>query len=136
VRIIISIREQRWKSFELTYGHLPIWLQVALFPWTVPARWLFYFPVLTPALSLSGAAFLAYLKLNYLHEQVTWPQVGLMGIAPLLAPAVILYVAIPIAMVVTLLFASPIYAFLILERWWNGKPLPPFSLDPPEKRAR
>jgi hypothetical protein len=132
----VSIREQRWSRFESAYGRLPIWLQAVLFPWTIPARFLIFFPILTPTLCLSGAAFLAYLKLYYLHEQVTWSQVRMMLIAPLVAPVLACYIACFVVLIVASLFVGPTLVIVVLVRWWTGEPLRPFSLDLPGKRGR
>jgi hypothetical protein len=129
---MISTRERRWKRLEAAYGRLPYWLQVVLYPWTIPARWLAFFPVLTPAVCLVGAGFLAYLKLAYLYEQVTWSQVAMMVIAPLLLLPLTVCVAFAF---VTCLFA-PILAPLALVEWWRGEPLQSLSRGRPGKRPR
>jgi hypothetical protein len=122
----VNTRDLRWKRFESAYGLLPKWLQVVLYPWTIPARWLAYFPVFTPVVCLAGAGFLAYLKLAYLHGQVTWSQVAMMGVAPLLVPPVLVYMAFSF---VTCLFAVPILVTVALATWWRGEPLSLLSSD-------
>jgi hypothetical protein len=119
-RTIINTRERRWKRFEAAYGLLPRWLQVVLMPWTIPARWLAYYPVFTPIICLTGAGSLAYLKLAYLHGQVTWSQVAMMGIAPLLVPPLMVYGAFCF---VTCLFIVPVLVPVALAKWWRGEPL-------------
>jgi hypothetical protein len=129
------MREQRWKSFEVAYGRLPLWLQLLLFPWTIPARFLAFFPILTPLLCLAGAGFLAYLKLYYLHEQVTWAQVGSMMIGPLLVPVLLTYMAFSVVMMMALAAFSPVYALMVFVRLWRGEPHP-FSLAHPRTNGR
>ena len=130
---MISTRERRWKRLEAAYGHLPNWLQLVLYPWTIPVQWLAYFPVLAPAVCLAGVGFAAYLKLAYLHEQMTWSQVAMMGIAPLLFPALTVYVAFAF---VTCLFVVPILALLALVEWSRGEPQYSLSTNRPGKPAR
>jgi hypothetical protein len=130
---MINTRERRWKRLEAAYGLLPKWLQVVLYPWMIPARWLAYFPVFTPVVCLAGAGFLAYLKLAYLHEQVTWSQVAMMGVAPLIVPPLMVYVAFPF---VICLFVVPILVPLALAKWWRGAPLSSLFSDRPGKPAQ
>ena len=115
-------RERPVQRLLSAYGRLPSWLQFLLHPWLYPVGLLSYFPVLIPVLFLTGAAFLAYLKLYYVYEQLSWTKIWMVGTSPLYGPVILVYILMIFAV-------PPLFVIHIVERWWRGVPLRPFPLD-------
>lgn len=124
-----NIRERRFDRFISAYSRLPAWLQILLLPWSIPARFLCYFPVLTPAVCFGTAGFIAYLKLRYLGEQLTWTQAGVMATGILWFPVLILYLAASLTIAGLVICLAPIYSWKILGRWRRGEPLRPLDVE-------